>query len=121
MTKPTYTCSGCGKPKLRSDFHEAHYDDRKREVTSRCRECRSEDYFSKRYDTICIQCMKHRPLDENETCKKCNAENGIRQCNGCSELLALYVEFRGERKTCEKCRATRRASAVAASAAAQLA
>ena len=101
----TFVCSGCGEPKPRGEFHEAHYRDRKREVTSRCRACRSEDYFSKRYETICAQCMRHRPLDSNGICKRCNEETGMRECNGCREILLLFVEFRGARKTCEKCRA----------------
>lgn len=102
----TYRCSGpCGLEKPRGDFHEWSEAGRLREVTSRCRECRSEDYFTKRYKTVCAQCMRHRPLDKNEVCARCNAESGLKQCHGpCGALLSLYLGFDANRKTCKHCR-----------------
>ncbi len=110
-----FTCSGCGKEKLRTDFHEAHYNDRKREVTSRCRECRREDYHARRYPTVCIQCLKHRALDTNSICRGCNEDNGMRQCLRCCELLLSFVEFRGSRRTCTKCLVRQQPTASASS------
>lgn len=116
VVKPLlFLCSGCGDEKARTDFHEANYNDRKREVTSRCRDCRREDYHSKRYPTVCIQCMHHRPLDLNRTCRGCNEDNGFRQCLRCNELLPTFVEFRGTKRTCETCLATPRQASQPAS------
>ena len=75
----TYVCSGCKNSKPRGEFHEAHYTDRSRVVTSRCRGCRSEDYFTDRYKTVCGQCRRHRPLDQNRVCKKCNGRDPVEQ------------------------------------------
>jgi hypothetical protein len=100
-----YMCSGCENPKVRGDFHEAHYTDRERPVTSRCRECRSEDYFKSRYKTVCAQCRRHRPLDQNRVCKKCNEESALRECRGpCGSLLPALISFDGKRTTCKSCR-----------------
>lgn len=107
-----FPCSGCGHPQPRGHFHEAHYTDRGRPVTSRCRSCRREDYFSKRYTTICQQCSKHRPLDSNLLCRACNADNGVRQCRGiCQEILPVLLGFERSRTVCKQCRAVKRESA----------
>jgi len=102
-----FECSGCGLLKPRSAYHEAHYTDRKRPVTSRCQECRSEDYFSKRYETVCAQCMRHRPLNSNGCCKYCNEEQALRECSACDEILPLFLCFDGKRTTCKNCRKLR--------------
>lgn len=104
MTPRPYRCSGCDQLKPRSDFHEAAARDRTRDVYSRCKECRRERYFSKRYATVCIQCLKHRPLNKNSICPDCNDESGLRECRGpCGLLLPLFLEFYGSRRTCKKC------------------
>ncbi len=100
-----FKCSGCELPRPRGEFHEAHYSDRKRPVTSRCQTCRSEDYFTKRYKTVCVQCTRHRPLDDNRVCKKCNEESALRQCRGpCNQILPSFLSFDGKRTTCKTCR-----------------
>lgn len=102
---PAYTCSRCNDDKPSRDFHEAKPSDRKRSVTSRCKECRREARYERLFETVCAQCLRHRALDKNKVCKKCNADSGLRQCRGpCVELLALYMEFDGRRTTCKTCR-----------------
>jgi len=106
----SFTCSKCQQAKPRAAFHEANARDRKREVTSQCRECRSEVYFEKRYpDSVCAQCLKHRPLDRNKICASCNEEAALRQCRQCTELLPVLLEFYGSRKTCKRCSKSLRA------------
>lgn len=104
-----FRCSGCGDKLPRRNFHEAHYLDRGRQVTSRCRLCRREDYYTKAYpNSICMQCLKHRPLDTNDICKGCNAANGVRQCHGvCNDILPILLGFERSRTICKLCRATR--------------
>lgn len=103
-----FKCSGCPIPKTRGEFHEAHYSDRTRPVTSRCRSCRSEDYFTNRYKTVCAQCGKHRPLNQNHVCKRCNEDSGLRECGGpCGALLPALLSFDGKRTTCKSCRKVR--------------
>lgn len=115
---PTYLCSGCGFPKIRGEFHEAHYTDRKRVVTSRCRTCRSGDYFKGRYKTVCLQCQQPRPLNQNKVCKHCNEDSGLRECRGaCGEILPAALSFDGKRTTCKSCRKLKQPEASAASAA----
>lgn len=80
--------------------------DRIRQITPRCRSCRREDYFSKRYQTICMQCNHYRPLDTNDVCRGCNADNGVRQCKGvCSAILPILLSFERKRTICKDCRA----------------
>lgn len=112
-----YKCSGCENPKIRGDFHEAHYTDRERPVTSRCRECRSEDYFTARYKTVCGQCQRHRPLNNNRVCKRCNEDSGLRECRGtCGSLLPALLSFDGKRTTCKTCRKIKQQAASASMA-----
>jgi hypothetical protein len=99
-----YVCSGCKKGLPRSQFHEFKTSSRKRPVTSLCRECRSEAYYSARYSTVCICCLKHRLLDSNSQCQDCNAEAGLRQCKGCAKLLPLFLLFYGANRTCKNCK-----------------
>jgi len=114
----TYLCSGCENPLPRGDFHEAHYTDRKRPVTSRCRTCRSEDYFTDRYKTICGQCRRHRPLNQNRVCKQCNEDSGLRECRGvCGSILPALLSFDGKRTTCKSCRKLKQLAAATTSAA----
>jgi hypothetical protein len=106
---PDFKCSKCGQPKPRTAFHESNASDRSREVTSQCRECRSQTYFDRRYPkTICAQCLRHRPLDENRICRSCNEETGLRQCTACGHLLALYLEYYSGRRICRTCSKQRR-------------
>lgn len=105
----TFECSKCKLPKPREEFHEAKGEDRKRDVTSQCRSCRSESYFAHRYpDQICAQCQRHRALDKNKVCPECNDEGGLRQCRVCTELLPLFLKFYSGRKTCKDCAASLR-------------
>ncbi len=103
-------CSGpCKKSLPCSEFHHSYGADRKRQFTSRCRSCRSEARFAGLFpDTVCIQCLGHRPLDKNNTCAKCNAENGFRQCSSCGGLLLLFLQFYGRKKICKICAAEQR-------------
>ena len=102
---PKFICSGCKDPLNRGDFHEARYTDRNRPVTSRCRMCRSNDYFRSRYKTICLQCRQPRPLNQNKVCKGCNEDSGLRECRGeCGSLLPAALSFDGKRTTCKACR-----------------
>jgi hypothetical protein len=111
MADQTFRCSECGDDKERVNFHEEKRDDRKRQVTSRCAECRSDAYFAAKYpDTICIQCLKHRPLDSNQICPRCNDASGKRQCRVCCVLKLKFFEFYGNRRICKDCRRTRRPS-----------
>jgi hypothetical protein len=114
-----YVCSGCKNPLNRGDFHEAHYTDRKRPVTSRCRLCRSDDYFASRYKTICAQCRKPRPLNQNRVCKRCNEDSALRECRGpCGALLPALISFDGKRTTCKSCRKLKQLPSAASAASA---
>lgn len=103
MDEQKFRCSDCGDDKVRVDFHEERRDDRKRAVTSRCRQCRSDAYFAERYPEICIQCLKHRPIDSNKICPRCNDERGFRQCRICGDLKLKFFEFYGTRRICKDC------------------
>src|ERR1017187_8524807 len=84
MAPESFICSGCKKDLPRALFHEFASGCRKKPVTSKCRECRKEEYYSKRYSTVCICCMRHRPLNSNAQCKNCNTESVLRECkNAC--------------------------------------
>lgn len=98
-----YECSKCLVLLSRDNFHEFQAKDRKRDVTSQCKKCRSVDYFSDRYSDKCAQCLGNRKLDKNKICSKCNAESGIRECRTCGEMLPMFLSFYGARKTCIKC------------------
>lgn len=97
------TCAGCGRLGLtRADFHA--FRRRARGVTSRCRSCRREVYYAKRYpDTICASCQYHRPLDSDGVCRRCHEETGLRECRGCCRLLPALMAFYGRATTCKEC------------------
>lgn len=100
-----YPCAGCGESKPPEAFHRFDSRGRDRPVTSRCRTCRREDYYAARYpDEVCACCMKHRPLDVNGECKKCNEEAGLRQCNNCRRVKPLWLNFYGRSRQCHDCR-----------------
>lgn len=102
--KETYECSKCGRTLGRFGFHETRTNDRVRPVTSQCKECRSESYFEKKYSTICNCCLKHRQIDSNGMCRKCNEESGLRQCYaGCGRVLPLFLYFFGRSRVCKDC------------------
>ena len=96
-----FPCHGCEKVLDRREFHEC--STRERPVASRCRACRSESYYAKRYSTVCGQCQRHRPLDGNRVCRRCNAEGGLKQCGKCDRILGLVVSFYAGRGTCHEC------------------
>lgn len=109
VPQQTYYCSKCERHKPRNAFHEANANDRQREVTSQCRDCRSGTYFERRYPgSICAQCLQHRPLDRNRICSACNGETGLRQCKVCRDLLPLYLLFYTGRRACKNCSKARR-------------
>src|SRR6266436_5030484 len=106
MLKEEYKCAKCKLVKIRSEFHETKIrPDRNRPVTSRCKKCRSDAYFSKKAPgQTCIQCLRPRRLDKNRICKKCNEDTGLRQCRGvCGEILPLYLQFYSKRTVCIEC------------------
>lgn len=108
-----YKCSLCGQEKERQDFHESKASDRNREVTSQCKECRKESYYNQRYKEVCSCCLKHRPLDKNSVCRKCNAESGLRQCKGkCGRILPLFLYYYGRSCICKDCLKERNLSVV---------
>src|ERR1700690_202680 len=103
MTQNGRICSKCKIYKPRKEFNECFYKDRESTITPRCRDCRSNAYYSKRYDTKCIQCLKPKKLDKNQICGKCNEENGLRQCKECNELLLINLSFYGHKQKCIQC------------------
>ena len=108
-----YKCSECGKEKERQEFHESKASDRKREVTSQCKECRKEGYYQKRYPDLCGCCLKPRPLDKNSVCRKCNMESGLRQCKGlCNQVLPVFLYFYGRSCICKECSKAKKLSVV---------
>lgn len=105
MSDEPYLCAGpCGRIRGREDFHEFKRD-RKKQVTARCKECRSEDYYTARYpDTVCGSCVKHRPLDSDGVCARCHEAMGLRECRGpCQGLLPALMMFYGRSKVCRDC------------------
>jgi hypothetical protein len=103
-----YACSCCGQKKSRGAFHEMRSGDRQREVTSRCRRCRSlgrtNEYGRLKFPEACGECGWHRRLAINGVCSACNAAQGLKQCRGeCGELLLAALSFYPGRATCVKC------------------
>jgi hypothetical protein len=100
----TFKCTACELELPRNLFHEFQSEGRKRPVTSKCRKCRKEEYYTKRYNTICICCELHRPLDTNRQCKWCNENMGLKQCVKCKKILPLLLMFRDSRRciTCQE-------------------
>jgi hypothetical protein len=107
-TETRYPCAGpCGRTDLpRAAFHEFKSGRRRRGVTSRCRECRREDYFEARYpDTTCASCQKHRPVSAtDQVCRACHEAMGLRECTGpCGRILAALMFFYGRSCKCKDC------------------
>lgn len=99
-------CLGCLRPNLtEAEFHH-EYDG----LTSLCKRCRSDRYYMNKYPLICSQCKKHRKLNQNNLCIKCNEEKGLRECRRCGKLLVAGLNFHGIRKTCTECRKTNHGS-----------
>lgn len=103
MSEKEYKCSKCEKNLPHALFHEALYTDRKRQVASRCRECRSDDYHATKYDRNCMACLKPRRLDSNGICNRCNDDAGKRECRKCGEMKLRYFNFYGPRRVCISC------------------
>lgn len=101
-----FVCSQCLKELPRKEFHEFCALGRKRPVTSKCKGCRKEEYYLKRYDMVCICCLKHRPLNSNTQCKDCNEASGLRECKRCAEILPLFLSFYGGQRLCKNCKKT---------------
>ncbi len=97
-------CAKCREPKNRRDFDECGYKDRKSQITPRCKLCRSDDYYSKKCNTICIECLRPRPLDNNQICKKCNELHGLKECKVCKNLLIKLLHFVPGYRTCKECK-----------------
>jgi hypothetical protein len=104
MDDNKFVCAGCKKELPRSSFHEFRSEDRKRPVTSRCRDCRRRSYYSSRYETVCACCMENKPIDSNSICRKCNEEAGLRECVQCRKILPLYLKFYGRERRCKECK-----------------
>ena len=98
-----YKCAGCDKELPREEFHEYMDPWKYRPVTSKCRECRRNHRYDSTFETVCICCNKHRPLDTNNQCRKCNEEQGLRQCKVCHKLKPLFLEYYGRSKKCKEC------------------
>ena len=89
-----------------------------RPVRRKCRRCRSDAYYSKRYTDRCVNCHEPRRLNNNMVCPKCNEEAGLRECTRCKDVLPT-MWFYGEKKRCVDCyRATRASGRVLVSTAA---
>jgi len=115
--KETYRCSQCRFPKDRSEFHEELRPDRKRPVSSKCSDCRSDNYHATKYDQKCMACLKPRALDSNGICNRCNDAAGKRQCRLCNEMRLRYFDFYERRRVCRHCMAARRTKITPPSAA----
>jgi hypothetical protein len=73
-------------------------------VTSRCRSCRSEVRFERRYPDDLRHVHEAPALDKNQVCRGCNEESGLRQCRGeCQEMLPLFLKFEIKRLICRDC------------------
>lgn len=100
-------CAGCNTDKPADEFHQFRHSARVRQITSRCKECRSEVYYRDRYPTqTCGLCRKHRPLNNDGICNGCHDALGIRECRGkCGEILPVLLCFyAGRSRVCKKCR-----------------
>jgi hypothetical protein len=72
--------------------------------TSACKECLDERAFNKKYpNTICQCCKKHRKIDTNNNCKKCNTSQGIRRCKYCNLFLPIKGSFKDRSTQCYSC------------------
>lgn len=94
-------CSCCRKPKPLSDFHI----DRRRANgrTAQCRACRGALANSKLYPVACLECSRHRRLNSNGVCTRCNAARGLRCCRKCRVMLPALLSFYRERAVCKDC------------------
>jgi hypothetical protein len=72
--------------------------------TAWCAECRSANYYERRYPEWCERCGLPRKLDRNGRCVECNDETGIRWCRTCERFLLSEVHFHGVRRECAECR-----------------
>jgi hypothetical protein len=99
-----FLCSGpCGTRKPRSEFTQLNDPTRQRPVHSHCMECRREDYYRLRYDTVCGCCTRHRPIEADGLCKGCLEELGLRLCRRCQKILPNLLSFYGKRRKCKEC------------------
>jgi hypothetical protein len=102
-----FTCSGCDLPLSGAAFHQAKSPGRARQVASRCRGCRREDYYAARYPTVCACCQKHRPIEADKMCRGCLDAQGLRFCRSCTQVLPLLFKFYGASRVCKDCRKKR--------------
>lgn len=102
----TATCARCTKPKPLNEFHR----DRRRPngVTAQCKACRLALAQSKTYPVACLECARHRRLDSNGCCSKCNRARGLRECRDCITTLLILVCFYRGRAVCKDCLKLRR-------------
>lgn len=98
----TYRCSGCDRDLEHRDYHERG-PSRRRPTMSRCRRCRSEDRYARLYPATCPQCLRHRPLDGDGTCRACNADRGLKECRVCHRLRVIFLDFYAKRRVCIPC------------------
>jgi hypothetical protein len=85
---------------------EAFHVDRRRSSgrTAQCAECRKAHANFRKYPTACIECGRHRRLDPNSVCAKCNRARGLRYCRGCRAMLPALLSFYAERAVCKDCK-----------------
>lgn len=98
------TCSGCFQKKDKSQFHSFLNPQRKKTIASKCKDCRSQEYYQSRYFTKCNSCLKYRPVGVEKMCRKCLEKSGIRECTKCKKPLPLYLMFYGRSRVCKICR-----------------
>jgi len=96
------TCARCREEKPPEAFHL----DRRRPSgrTAQCAECRKAHANSAKYPTACVECGRHRRLDPNSVCGKCNGARGLRFCRGCRTMLPALLSFYAEKAVCKECK-----------------
>jgi hypothetical protein len=99
-------CTCCRKDKPLSEFHA---DERRGNGrTAQCRECRGALANSRRYPVACLECRRHRRLNPNGCCVRCNVARGLRYCTVCRVMLPALLSFYRERAVCKDCLKRRR-------------
>jgi hypothetical protein len=97
----TYLCLNCNQLLPRTKYHESLTTERP--VQLWCIQCFKQYRFKHRYPQ-CQNCKIHKPLNSNNICKKCNAQQGLKECNKCHEILLHNTSFYKDRGICIKCK-----------------
>ena len=94
-------CSNCGIFLDKNQFHKKNAEKHQ----PKCPQCRSDEYYSRKYKENCKECNKPGKLDLDKICVKCNKRKGLKQCLTCLYTLPQSFNFYVRQSICKKCHA----------------